>query len=323
MIKALEGLLELSCFVVMSHRENLYGWDKHSPQSVSGSSVGSEVEAHAGSHVPARGQKRKASAMESVDDNEYFAGFERRPGAPRQRDIYEGNDYGPSVPPAGDARFAAARCALLPPTVSDGARKMLYELLTRPQYPSPAPGVHIYDVCHDTGLEYLEVKGYANELARLGKARMTEDPKWLPAGLSGGSSPSVNSRVHQSASTAPGPSGSQRISFSGFATLPSASRKKSRSVSKDRAPIGDENFAIMACAKLPSFISDEAKKMYYELITRPQDATYTGVCLVSIAQDTGLKLEKLLEYVQELKQIERAELIEGTCYYPTYLPDPR
>ena len=258
--------------------------------------------------------------MESIEDDEQFAGFTRLHSRPDPHAMnYDG---GYVLPPAGDARFAVATCASLPSSVSDGARKMLYELITRPQWPSPDPGILLPMVARDTGLECLVLKDYAKELEGLGMARQTGTLTFLPAGLPKGRICSIRPRVNQSAATGPGPSGPREVSFSGFPILPSAIRgaPNPKYIRRGELPVGDAILATTACAALPYNISDGAKKLLYDLITRRQIGSDRGVSLLSIKRDTGIQLPLLLQYVEELKSIGRAKHSEGNCWSPTNLP---
>lgn len=339
--KALERLLEYTCLMLETHREDPEEWRRHSALIIqqlghhspsqtttdidqgrrtselpSGNTTDSEVEANVVSPTPARSQKRNASAMESVADGEYFAGFTRLPGAPIRRDTYKDNDHDPSVPPAGDASFAAARCALLPPTVSDGARKMLFELLTRPQDLFPRRGIHIFDILDDTGLEYLEARDYVYELASAGKARETDHFKWIPIDLSEDSIFAAHLSGRRNASTESELLESQAGSFSGFAVrFPPSTPPYSTS-------IGDARSATIACTSLPPNISIGAQKLLYELITRPMRTEYFGVSLVDISDDTGLHYSLLFQFAKELEKIERAKPEFGPIWFPTGLPPP-
>lgn len=218
--------------------------------------------------MPARGQKRNASAMGSGNDCESFAGFERLPEASDSRVTYKRDiKSGFGLPPDGNARFANASCASLPSTISDVAKKLFYELLTRPQFLAPAAGISLNQIARDTGLESIELQGYASELEQLGKTRLTGSSTYVPADLPDDCVSSVNPGTSQSASTGPEPSGSQQTPFSGFALLPSASRSKRRKItSRYKIPMGDAKLASVACALLPPDVSDEARKLFYKLI---------------------------------------------------------
>lgn len=183
MVEALKDLLEASCFIVMSHREDIHGFGRRSPRSVAERAVEGEVDANIVAPMTDRGQKRDASALEPSNERDYFAGFERVPGAPNLRDIYRKIKSGFKLPPTGNAKFATDCCASLPSTLSDGAKKMFYELLTRPQFQAPAAGISLSHIARDTGLEFLELQDYASELERSGRARQTGPVTYLPAGL--------------------------------------------------------------------------------------------------------------------------------------------
>lgn len=135
--------------------------------------------------APVRGRKRPASAMDPGSESEpLFAGFPRLPSAlDAGLKTYEGL---PLLPPVGDARLAAAACAALPPQVSDGAKKLLYELFTYPQCPVAYKGVSLLDLMEDTGLDIYSLELWAKELEAVDKAcsipwaRATWEPKDLP-----------------------------------------------------------------------------------------------------------------------------------------------
>jgi hypothetical protein len=119
----------------------------------------------------------------------------------------------------------------------------------------PEEGILLSEI---TRVKLPELKGYVKELERLGKARGTGDITWLPAGLPEDTVSLVAPRISQGTPTRPGPSGSQRISFSGWPILPSVSTKEPNQKSRRKPPIGDAKLANAACAALPSNISDGA-----------------------------------------------------------------
>ena len=224
-----------------------------------------EEEVREASLVPVRGRKRNGDAIDSIENDAYFAGFARLPlrqhTPPNLREVHRRNiESGFPLPPLGDGEFARAKCASLPSTVSDGARKLFFELLTRPQFRDPAAGISLDHITRDTGLRHLELGSYAHELEQLGKARQTGPVTWLPAGLSESGTSEVDSRLSHSARLGPEPSESQVISCSGFAILPSAVRGKPKHPSRRGPPAGDAALATAACAALPPSISDGAKK---------------------------------------------------------------
>jgi hypothetical protein len=147
MTESLVVLLEYTCLMVETQRENPENWRRQSAtmvrhrlqQSPSPSVVDDRRQANGVSSVPPRGQKRNASVMESIENDQQFAGFLRLPGyhvTPSRREYQRKAIRSGSLRrPARDTISAAAICTLLPSTVSVGAKKMLYELLTRPQWP--------------------------------------------------------------------------------------------------------------------------------------------------------------------------------------------
>lgn len=204
--KSLERLLDYTCLLLETHREDPGEWRKQSALIVgqlghrslsqsmtdterarrlseSGSQSTNESEAEANTVVPtpARGQKRNASAMESDEDSEHLVGSPRLPGT------HSDSIGRPTLPPGSDAKSATAQCASLPSTVSVGARELLYELLTRPQVLYSAQGVYLPRIALEISVEHLELEGYLEELEGLGKARNTGWGCWLPAGLTAGS----------------------------------------------------------------------------------------------------------------------------------------
>jgi hypothetical protein len=336
--KALEGLLDLTCLMVDCHSINPNKWRGRverlvkdlSPHSPFPDMIDDEEEdVVAVSPVPPRGQKRYASAVESVDDDGNFSGFTRLPPGRRLPqdlvDYYreEAGGRGPLVPPLGNPKFAAAACATLPPTASDGAKSILYELITRPRYSFPEGSVSITHLTYETGLEYTDLRGYADELERLGRADRTSLYAWRPLGLTQQPTSPVAARVRQGTSTRPGPSRSQDIPSPSFATLPSAFSESRGQISRSQAPVGKLKLATTVCASLPSDFSVGAKKLLYELITRPQLAGQGGVDLSLIGIDAGIDLKLLLKYAEELRAIERVEndRIDATIWSPVNLFD--
>jgi hypothetical protein len=184
----------------------------------------------------------------------------------------------------------------------------------------PEEGILLSEITRETGVKLPELKGYVKELERLGKVRGTGDITWLPAGLPEDTVSLVAPRISQGNPTRPGPSGSQRISFSGWPIIPSVSTKEPNQKSRRKPPIGDAKLANAACAALPSNISDEAQKLLYELITRRGHETAVGVSLITISRETGLYRTLLLQYAKELENDGRAGLGTGGCWVPKRLP---
>jgi hypothetical protein len=335
MVKALEDLLELTCMMVDSHRKNPTKWRRQFARLVKNllhqspfpnMIVGEEDTVEVSPVLP-RGRKRNASVMDSIEENEHSAGFTRLSArvhpSPNRRETFRRDiASGFLLPPARDARSAAASCASLPSIISDGAEKMLYELLIRPQFPPPTAGVSLSQITRDTSLENLDMIGYLHDLERLGKARQTGPVTWLPVGSPEDSDPSVIPHDSHRISARPGSSKSREISFSGFPILSSAIRgiPNPKYFTRHEFPVGDATLATTACAALPYNISDGAKELLYDLVTRRQHGQYRGVSLLSIKRDTGLQLPLLLQYAEELRDIERADHSSGNCWYPTNLP---
>jgi hypothetical protein len=233
MAKALEDLLELTCMMVDFHRTNPSKWRRQFArlvktllhQSPFPNTIVGEEDTEEVSPVLPRGQKRNASVMETTEDDEHFAGFTRLPArvhpAPNRRETLRRDiASGFSLSPARDARSAAASCASLPSIISDGARRMLYELLTRPQFPPPSAGVSLSQITRDTGLQNLDMVGYLHDLERVGKARQTGPATWLPVDSPVDSMSSPDPHDSQRASPRPGPSGPERSLFPAFQYSP-------------------------------------------------------------------------------------------------------
>ena len=309
--------------MVETHRENPEDWRRQSmhmirrrlDQSPPRTEVSREEESDRASSVLTHGQKRDASAMESVEDDEHFAGFTRIP--PRLRlppdvvDIYRENTAGrgPLRPPVGGSVVATRVCDLLPATASDGARKMLFEIVTSPLYSSPEGAVAITHLTYKTGLEYSELRGYAEELERLGHAERTSLYSWRAVHFYWRSILTVVGAPGRMTVTRTGPSGIQ--TFADFATVPSPSRLQCAEVSiPERGPAGNANLAHAVCETLPSDISVGAQKLLYELITRPQLAASGGIRLSSIASDHDLDMRLMLKYAEELRAAGRVEAID-------------
>jgi hypothetical protein len=273
--------------------------------------------------VQSRGQKRNVSTMESTEEAGYSAGFPRLPGR-QTTSNYCDQKYGiesvVSLSPVRDAKSAGTVCASLPHTVSDGARKLLYELLTRRRRSVPQVGIWLPDVTRDTGLRCDELEDYAYELRQLNKARKTGSLTWLPADSLRETTFQVESPVSQDTQTRLGSSRSDESCFSGFPTFPATTRN-SKPIPRRQTPLGDAKLASTACAALPSNISNGAKTLLYELITRPQHEVHSGVSLTAIANSTRLPRDLLEQYARELKKIDRAVHITAACWYPTYLPE--
>jgi hypothetical protein len=81
--------------------------------------------------------------------------------------------------PHGDARFAISACAVLPSNISGGSKKLLYELITRPQH-DVHQGVSLIAISNITGLPRNLLGQYAKELERIGRAKNGSGACWLP-----------------------------------------------------------------------------------------------------------------------------------------------
>lgn len=201
--RALQALLQVTCVMIATSKEDPERWREvasitrpfvvptpppdngNSDDETSNDEDLDEDVASETPIAPVRGRKRPASAMNSGSDNEpLFAGFPRLPSVldagPRTYDDM------PLLPPVGDARLAAAACASLPPQVSEGAKRLLYGLVTYPQCPVAYKGVSLLDLMKDTGLNYDSLELWAKELEAADKAcsipwaRATWEPKDLP-----------------------------------------------------------------------------------------------------------------------------------------------
>ncbi|KAH0338986.1 hypothetical protein KCU81_g7364, partial [Aureobasidium melanogenum] len=105
--------------------------------------------------------------------------------------------------------------------------------------------------------------------------------------------------------------GQDEPSLAGFPRLPSVLAAGPRTLDEEHLSlmpsIGDAKLAAAACAALPPQISDNAKKLLYELITYPQcPASHKGVCLLDIMRETGLEYELLESWAKELEMADKA-----------------
>lgn len=93
--------------------------------------------------------------------------------------------------------------------------------------------------------------------------------------------------------------------YRGFAPRPGRTGSK-RPRTEMLSPIGGAAFAAFSCASLPVGTNDTAKKMLYELITRPRHPILLGVLLSDITVDTGIENRTLLAAAEDLEKIDRA-----------------
>ncbi|KAH0370060.1 hypothetical protein KCU65_g2776, partial [Aureobasidium melanogenum] len=110
------------------------------------------------------------------------------------------------------------------------------------------------------------------------------------------------------------PGGRDGSSLAGFPRLPSVLAAGPRTLDEEHLSsmpsIGDAKLAAAACAALPPQISDNAKKLLYELITYPQCPTaHEGVCLLDIMRETGIEYDSLEVWARELEVTDKAYLI--------------
>jgi hypothetical protein len=89
------------------------------------------------------------------------------------------------------------------------------------------------------------------------------------------------------------------------------------------SPIGGATFAAFSCASLPLGTNDTAKKMLYELITRPRDPILHGVLLSDITANTGIENHTLLAAAEDLEDIGKAwpTNIERSAWSSRNTPD--
>jgi hypothetical protein len=149
-----------------------------------------------GSRVQTR--RRPASAMDSADERVSLVtprisqDTSTRPGPSGSQQIsFSGWPILPTVstkepnqksrrrPPIGDAELANAACAALPSNISDGAQKLLYELITRRGHET-AVGVSLITISRETGLHRTLLLQYARELENEGRAGFGTGGCWVP-----------------------------------------------------------------------------------------------------------------------------------------------
>ncbi|KAH0387343.1 hypothetical protein KCU92_g1797, partial [Aureobasidium melanogenum] len=110
------------------------------------------------------------------------------------------------------------------------------------------------------------------------------------------------------------PESQDEPSIAGFPRLPSVLAAGPRTAIEEdlllMPSIGDARLAAAACASLPPQVSDNAKKLLYELITYPQcPAAHKGVCLLDLMRETGIEYHSLEIWAKELEEADKAYLV--------------